>query len=105
LIIKQRGFYRGFCLLNTTTPWTTLGVKQHASHDDIKKAYFELVKKYHPDIDASNLENFKSIQSAYIYMIQAPGHISSESSASSPNFSRVDAYRQVKRESVKQAYV
>jgi molecular chaperone DnaJ len=30
-------------------PYEVLGVKQGATDDEIKKAYRELVKKYHPD--------------------------------------------------------
>lgn len=52
-------------------PYKTLGVDQNASDEDIKKAYRELVRKYHPDqyhdnpLAALAEERLKEINEAY----------------------------------------
>ena len=57
-------------------PYEILGISRNASEEEIKKAYKELVKKYHPDMHQNNPlselaeEKFKEIQEAYEYLIK-----------------------------------
>lgn len=52
-------------------PYEILGVPRNASNDEIKKAYRQLCKKYHPDSYVDNPladlaeEKFKEVQAAY----------------------------------------
>lgn len=47
--------------------YSELGVGRHATKDEIKKAYFALAKKYHPDVNKTSQakERFSHISSAY----------------------------------------
>lgn len=55
----------------TKNPYEVLGVSQNASEEEIKKAYRELSRKYHPDANVDNPlrdlaeEKFKEVQEAY----------------------------------------
>lgn len=57
-------------------PYEVLGVPQGASEDEIKHAYRELVKKYHPDQYVNNPlkdlaeEKLKEINEAYDYLMK-----------------------------------
>lgn len=57
-------------------PYEVLGVRQGASEEEIKKAYRELVKKYHPDqyrdnpLSALAEEKLKDINEAYNYLMR-----------------------------------
>ncbi len=42
-----------------------LNVPQTATQEEIKKAYYDLAKKYHPDINKEEIEKFKEINQAY----------------------------------------
>lgn len=48
-------------------PFKILGVSRDASEDEIKRAYRQLAKKYHPDVNNEPYaeEKFKQIQNAY----------------------------------------
>lgn len=52
-------------------PYDVLGVSPDATDDEIKKAYRELSRKYHPDANVDNPlkdlaeEKFKEVQEAY----------------------------------------
>lgn len=69
-------------------PYEVLGVSKGASKEDIKKAYRELVKKYHPDQYGDNPlrslaeEKMKEINEAYDYLLKntPDGHSGSYSS-------------------------
>lgn len=67
-VSKPRTFHTTNRLLATPRdPYGILGVDKSASQSDIKKAYYGLAKKYHPDTnkDPNAKDKFAEIQSAY----------------------------------------
>jgi curved DNA-binding protein CbpA len=48
--------------LNSADPYAVLGLERRAAPSEVKRAYFELVRKYSPE---TNPEAFKQIRSAY----------------------------------------
>ena len=54
-------------------PYKILGVDRNASDDEIKKAYRQMAKKYHPDVnkEPGAEEKFKQIQNAYDQIMEA----------------------------------
>lgn len=61
-------------------PYEVLGVSQGASKDEVKKAYRELSRKYHPDANVNNPladlaeERFKEVQEAYDTIMNPQNH-------------------------------
>ncbi|TMW39158.1 hypothetical protein DOY81_015762, partial [Sarcophaga bullata] len=63
----QRNFYTS-TKLNAKDYYQTLGVAKNASAKDIKKAYYQLAKKYHPDTnkdDPDASRKFQEVSEAY----------------------------------------
>ena len=47
------------------THYSILGLEQTASQIEIKKSFYKLAKKYHPDVAKVNSEQFREITKAY----------------------------------------
>lgn len=74
-------------------PYEILGVPRNATKEQIKKAYIELAKKYHPDKYQNNPlselaeEKFKEIQEAYDFLMKNKGSYHGSYNSSSYNTS------------------
>ncbi|KAH9853063.1 hypothetical protein C2E23DRAFT_823088 [Lenzites betulinus] len=63
----SRGFHASAIHSAPKDPYSVLGVKRDASQAEIKKTYFALARKYHPDTNADKgaQDKFVEIQEAY----------------------------------------
>jgi len=66
-IVKKRSFHASSTRFAPKDPYQVLGVKKDASPAEIKKVYFALARKYHPDTnpDKDAQTKFLEIQEAY----------------------------------------
>lgn len=64
----------------TKNPYDVLGISSNASDDEIKRAYRDLMRKYHPDTNVNNPladlaeEKFKEVQEAYDVIMKEREH-------------------------------
>ncbi|KAI1324155.1 putative mitochondrial DnaJ chaperone [Xylariaceae sp. FL0255] len=67
IVAQRRSFHATHSPHAIKDPYKALGVGKSASAGEIKKAYYGLAKKFHPDTnkDASAKDKFAEIQSAY----------------------------------------
>lgn len=59
--------FKGFKALpdpNSREWWVVLGISRNSNSDEIRRAYYDLAKVYHPDVGGT-VEQFQEIQSAY----------------------------------------
>ncbi|KAJ2431550.1 mdj1 protein precursor, partial [Coemansia sp. RSA 2531] len=63
----RRGFHTTTSMCKSEDFYSVLGVKRDATQAEIKKAYYQLAKKYHPDANkaADAKDKFLKIQEAY----------------------------------------
>ena len=77
-------------------PYEVLGVSENASDEEIKKAYKELVKKYHPDKYQNNPltdlaeEKLQEINEAYEMLMKGRG--GNGSGGATPDYMQVRRY-------------
>lgn len=92
-----------------TNPYQILGVSPNATDEEVKKAYLELARKYHPDkyrdSDLADLasEKMKEVNSAYdeIQKMRASGNTGMGSSSYSGSYSQSDRSGQSKFASIR----
>lgn len=61
-------FHVSSCVFNKRSHYEVLGVQKNASDKEIKTAYFNLAKKYHPDTnpgDPNSAKKFQEVSEAY----------------------------------------
>ena len=83
----------------TKNPYDVRGVSPNASDDEIKRAYRDLTRKYHPDANVNNPladlaeEKFKEVQEAYDTIMKERSGGYSGSSSGAVSYTHLDVYK------------
>jgi molecular chaperone DnaJ len=83
-------------------PYEILGITENASQDEIKKAYRNLAKKYHPDQYGNNPlkdladQKMREVNEAYDILMKNASNNSYNSNNTSSSSSDSESYRQVR---------
>lgn len=90
-----------------SNPYSILGISPNASNDEVKKAYREMSRKYHPDSYVNNPlatlaeEKFKEVQEAYEQIMKdrerGYSNVGSGSTEDSPELNTVYSYLNSRR--------
>ena len=95
----------------TKNPYDVLGVSPNASNDEIKRAYRDLTRKYHPDANVNNPladlaeEKFKEVQEAYDTIMKERSGGYSGSSSGGYSYGYQGGYNQAQQDPQMQAAV
>jgi len=88
-----------------TDPYRVLGISENASNEEVKKAYKELARKYHPDKNDDSMSEYaeskmKEINEAYdeILRRRANGDFGNEETKSAPNTDVDSLLRRARRD-------
>lgn len=94
---------KGWIITMAKDPYSVLGVNRNATDDEIKKAYRELARKYHPDNYAGNPladlveEKMKEVNEAYDAIQKERAAGGSSSKYSSYTYSGITSFAEVRR--------
>ena len=87
---KVAEFLRAHCSRKRTESCAILGISEDASETDIRKAYFEKARRYHPDRagvkgEAASSDDFEKVKLAYQHLVHEKGQGNQSNPAHSLN--------------------
>ena len=67
ILISTRGFASSNGNLSSIDPYKVFGLSSQSSFTEVKQKYFQLAKKYHPDVNPNNDVQLSSYVINYFY--------------------------------------